>query len=156
MKGILLAPPAWLNREKTGKCPLLRVLVHVGRLLLCIREKNRQAISQRLRRNKQMDPITALKGSTGITAAGGLSRTGIASTGGAAGFGKSLEEALSAVSRMQNQAQVLTREFQAENPAVSLEETMIGMQQASLSFQAAVQVRNKLVAAYSEMMNMQV
>lgn len=103
-----------------------------------------------------MDPITALKGSTGITAAGGLSRTGIASTGGAAGFGKSLEEALSAVSRMQNQAQVLTREFQAENPAVSLEETMIGMQQASLSFQATVQVRNKLVAAYSEMMNMQV
>lgn len=103
-----------------------------------------------------MDPITAIKGNTGLAAAASLSRTGISSPGSAASFGKSLEEALSAVSNMQNQSQALTREFQAENPAVSLEETMISMQQASLSFQAAVQVRNKLVAAYSEMMNMQV
>jgi flagellar hook-basal body complex protein FliE len=50
----------------------------------------------------------------------------------------------------------MARDFQAENPNVSLEETMISMQQSQLSFQAVVQVRNKLVTAYNEMMNMQV
>jgi flagellar hook-basal body complex protein FliE len=103
-----------------------------------------------------MEPITALRGSPGIGAAGSVARPISSSVSDAASFGKSLEDALKTVSKMQNESQALTREFQAENPAVSLEETMIGMQQASLSFQTAVQVRNKLVAAYSEMMNMQV
>ena len=33
---------------------------------------------------------------------------------------------------------------------------MVAMQKASIGFQAALQVRNKLVSAYSEIMNMQV
>jgi flagellar hook-basal body complex protein FliE len=43
-----------------------------------------------------------------------------------------------------------------DNPAVSIEETMVAMQKAQIGFQAAVQVRNRLVQAYSEVMNMQV
>jgi flagellar hook-basal body complex protein FliE len=43
-----------------------------------------------------------------------------------------------------------------ENPDVGLEETMIAMQKASLGFQAAVQVRNKVVQAYNDIMNMNV
>jgi flagellar hook-basal body complex protein FliE len=39
---------------------------------------------------------------------------------------------------------------------VSLEETMVAMQKAQIGFQATLQVRNKLVQAYSEIMNMQV
>ena len=38
----------------------------------------------------------------------------------------------------------------------SLSDVMISMQKANISFQATVQVRNKLVAAYHDMMNMQV
>jgi flagellar hook-basal body complex protein FliE len=33
---------------------------------------------------------------------------------------------------------------------------MISMQKANINFQATVQVRNKMVAAYHEIMNMQV
>lgn len=77
--------------------------------------------------------------------------------GGAGGdFVASLQTALATVSRNQNAAAELQRQFQLENPNVSLEETMIAMNKASLSFSAAVQVRNKLVQAYEQIMNMPV
>jgi flagellar hook-basal body complex protein FliE len=103
-----------------------------------------------------MDPVSsigrpgAVAGLDGVTSLSGAQRAGGVS------FGKSLEDAMANVSRMQNESQTMAREFQAENPNVTLEETMIAMQQSSLSFQAAVQVRNKLVTAYNEIMNMQV
>jgi flagellar hook-basal body complex protein FliE len=39
---------------------------------------------------------------------------------------------------------------------VNLSDVMISMQKASISFQGAIQVRNKLVSAYHDIMNMQV
>ena len=42
----------------------------------------------------------------------------------------------------------LQREVQLDNPTVSLEETMVSMQKAQIGFQAALQVRNRLVSAY--------
>ena len=54
------------------------------------------------------------------------------------------------------QAQRMQRELSLDNPAVSLEETMLAMQKSQLGFQATLQVRNRLVSAYSEIMNMQV
>jgi len=45
---------------------------------------------------------------------------------------------------------------QLDNPSVSLEETMIAMQKAQIGFQATLHVRNRLVQAYSDIMNMQV
>ena len=50
----------------------------------------------------------------------------------------------------------MQREVQLDNPTVSLEETMVAMQKAQIGFQAVLQVRNRMVAAYSEIMNMQV
>ena len=41
-------------------------------------------------------------------------------------------------------------------PGASLEETMIAMQKAQIGFQATMQVRNRLVQAYTDVMNMQV
>ncbi len=75
---------------------------------------------------------------------------------GGADFVASLDSALKAVSRNQQGAAELQRQFQLENPNVSLEETMIAMNKSTLSFQAAVQVRNKLVQAYEQIMNMPV
>jgi flagellar hook-basal body complex protein FliE len=74
----------------------------------------------------------------------------------AASFGASLDAALSSISRNQQSATELQRQFQLEHPNVSLEETMIAMNKAQLSFQAAVQVRNRLVQAYDQVMNMSV
>ena len=71
-------------------------------------------------------------------------------------FRSEMAQALKAVSSTQAQAARLQREVQLENPTVSLEETMVAMQKSQLGFQAVVQVRNRLVQAYSEVMNMQV
>lgn len=71
-------------------------------------------------------------------------------------FQQALAGALRSVSASQAEAGRLQREVQLENPNVSLEETMVAMQKAQIGFQATVQVRNRLVQAYSEIMNMQV
>ena len=67
-----------------------------------------------------------------------------------------MADALKSVSKTQTDAQTLQRELQLDNPSVSLEQTMVAMQKSQLGFQATLQVRNRLVSAYSEIMNMQV
>lgn len=78
-----------------------------------------------------------------------------AATGGA-NFQDAMADALKAVSAQQNEARRLQREVQLDNPTVSLEQTMVAMQKAQIGFQTVLQVRNRLVSAYSEIMNMQV
>ncbi len=70
------------------------------------------------------------------------------------GFADALSSALQSVSQGQLQATGLQRQFQLENPDVSLEQTMIAMNTSNISFQAALQVRNKLVTAYEQIMQM--
>jgi len=72
------------------------------------------------------------------------------------GFRTAMADALKGVSQSQLEAQRLQREVALDNPTVSLEETMIAMQKSQLGFQATLQVRNRLVSAYTEIMNMQV
>ena len=69
-------------------------------------------------------------------------------------FATSLDSALKSVSQSQATAQELQHQFTLENPNVSLEQTMIAMNTSSLNFSAAVQVRNRLVQAYDQIMNM--
>jgi len=72
------------------------------------------------------------------------------------GFRSAMAEALGDVSRSQLEAQRLQRELTLDNPGVSVEQTMLAMQKAQVGFSAAVQLRNRLLQAYSEIMNMQV
>jgi flagellar hook-basal body complex protein FliE len=74
---------------------------------------------------------------------------------GGASFQTAMSNALKSVSASQMEAQRLQREVQLDNPTVSLEETMVAMQKSQIGFQAALQVRNRLVQSYSEIMNMQ-
>lgn len=71
-------------------------------------------------------------------------------------FTQVMAQALRSVSQAQQTAQQLQRDVATDNPAVSIEETMIAMQKAQIGFQAALQVRNRMVQAYSDIMNMQV
>jgi flagellar hook-basal body complex protein FliE len=73
-----------------------------------------------------------------------------------AGFQQVFSQALGKVSESQHEASRLQREVQMDNPTVSLEETMVAMQKAQIGFQATLAVRNRLVSAYSDIMNMQV
>jgi flagellar hook-basal body complex protein FliE len=72
------------------------------------------------------------------------------------GFQQALGQALGAVSKSQNDATAMQREVSLDNPTVSLEQTMVAMQKAQIGFAATLQVRNRLVQAYSEIMSMQV
>lgn len=71
-------------------------------------------------------------------------------------FRTAMVDALSRVSSQQLEAQRLQREVALDNPTVSLEQTMVAMQKAQIGFQATLQVRNRLVSAYTEIMNMNV
>lgn len=74
----------------------------------------------------------------------------------AGGFKAAMTQALQGVSQAQLEAQRLQRELTLDNPTVSVEETMLAMQKANVGFQATLQVRNRLLQAYSDIMNMQV
>lgn len=71
-------------------------------------------------------------------------------------FSDALKNSLEQVSNSQKHAEELGQRFAMGDDSVSLSDTMIAMQKSSISFQATVQVRNKLVSAYHEIMNMQV
>ncbi|MDH5206496.1 MAG: flagellar hook-basal body complex protein FliE, partial [Hylemonella sp.] len=60
------------------------------------------------------------------------------------------------VSQAQNRVTGMQRELQMENPQVSLEQTMVALQKAQIGFQATLHVRNRMVQAYTDIMNMQV
>ena len=51
---------------------------------------------------------------------------------------------------------VIDMGFSAGDPNVNLQDVMVNLQKANLSFQQMVQVRNKLVTAYQDIMNMSV
>ena len=81
-----------------------------------------------------------------------------ASTAAASGptFAAALGDALKTVSQAQQQSGDLQRRFQAGVDGVGIEETMVAMQKAQIGFQAVLAVRNRLVSAYTDIMNMQV
>lgn len=71
-------------------------------------------------------------------------------------FTQALQKALQQVSAQQLDAAAQGRRFQMGDPGVSLEQTMVAMQTANVQFQALIQVRNRVVSAYQDIMNMQV
>jgi flagellar hook-basal body complex protein FliE len=60
------------------------------------------------------------------------------------------------VNGAQSKAKVMGERFALGDDSVNLSDVMIASQKASIAFQATVQVRNKLVSAYQDIMNMQV
>ncbi len=82
-----------------------------------------------------------------------------AESSGAAGqsdFSELLKQSVDKVNETQIDSKKLQDAFQAGDPNVNVSEVMVAMQKSNVSFQAMLQVRNKLVSAYQEIMNMQV
>jgi flagellar hook-basal body complex protein FliE len=71
-------------------------------------------------------------------------------------FADALKNSIAEVSNAQNASSDMGKRFTMGDDSVSLSDVMVSMQKASIGFQATVQVRNKMVAAYHEIMNMQV
>jgi flagellar hook-basal body complex protein FliE len=71
-------------------------------------------------------------------------------------FGDLLRRSIDAVNDTQQEAAALRTAFEQGREGLDLSEVMIAVQKSSISFQAMVEVRNKLVDAYKDVMNMPV
>ncbi|CAM7671662.1 MULTISPECIES: flagellar hook-basal body complex protein FliE [Lelliottia] len=71
-------------------------------------------------------------------------------------FAGQLHAALDRISDTQNAARAQAEKFSLGEPGVALNDVMTDLQKSSVSLQMGIQVRNKLVSAYQEMMSMQV
>ena len=67
-----------------------------------------------------------------------------------------LKQAVDAVNDTQQKSGELQTAYEMGDQGVDLTEVMIQMQKASVSFEAMTQVRNRLITAYQDVMNMPV
>lgn len=89
--------------------------------------------------------------------AGGRTVDTQSTTAGGVDFAQVLQNSIAQVNQTQQQAEAMAANFAAgDNSTANLHEVMVSLQKANLSFQEMVQVRNKLVTAYHDVMNMQV
>ncbi|PIJ48450.1 flagellar hook-basal body complex protein FliE [Erwinia sp. OLTSP20] len=88
-----------------------------------------------------------------VQAAGDQTQARSASVG---DFSGQLKLALDKISDIQHTAKTQSQDFEMGKPGVALNDVMVNMQKSSIAMQMGIQVRNKLVSAYSDIMNMQV
>lgn len=71
-------------------------------------------------------------------------------------FADVMKQGLDKVSQAQQHAGNMATAFQRGTPGVELADVMIESQKASVAFRAVTEVRNRMVSAYQEIMNMQI
>jgi flagellar hook-basal body complex protein FliE len=77
-------------------------------------------------------------------------------TGSVGSFADALKSSLDNISSSQASAMNQAHAFEVGAPNVSLNDVMVDMQKANVGFQFGLQVRNKLVSAYNDIMNISV
>lgn len=119
----------------------------VNQLLQQMRQMQTQVSEQRgLSHSNPLQGLDAAKTQLGSTGA----------TERPQGFGDMFKSAIDSVNATQQQASSMATSFEQGDPRVSLAQVMVASQKASVSFQALTQVRNRLVDAYKDIMNMPV
>ncbi|MBP2198123.1 flagellar hook-basal body complex protein FliE [Pantoea cypripedii] len=71
-------------------------------------------------------------------------------------FAATMKSALDKISETQNNARTQAQDFEMGKPGIALNDVMVDLQKSSISMQMGIQVRNKLVSAYTDIMNMSV
>jgi flagellar hook-basal body complex protein FliE len=89
-----------------------------------------------------------------FTGSGGLplDRTG-AKGSAASGFADSLKQAIEAVDELQHESEAAQVSY-ARNEGVELHDVLIKIEEAEVAFKTMMEVRNKLVEAYRDVMRM--
>ena len=104
---------------------------------------------------KGINQMLSLMRASSAQASGRVAEAQSAPAGGA-DFAKILQNSIDQVNQTQQQAEGMAANFAAGDGNTNLQDVMISLQKANISFQEMVQVRNKLVSAYHDVMNMQV
>jgi flagellar hook-basal body complex protein FliE len=73
---------------------------------------------------------------------------------GGSDFAKLLRQGVDQVNQSEQRSSELATAFERGTPGVELPQVMLEMQKASVSFRALTEVRNRLVTAYQDIMNM--
>jgi flagellar hook-basal body complex protein FliE len=84
------------------------------------------------------------------------STTQAAQVVGQGGFAAELRASIQRINELQQNASSKAMALQSGAPGVELSDVMVDMQKASIAMQMGVQVRNRLITAYKDVMNMQV
>lgn len=103
--------------------------------------------------NAALAQIQALQKANGVQA--GASVGDVAAPNGV-DFRTILKNAINDVSDAQNNAQAKVQAFSTGDSSMSLEEVMVSLQKANISFQGMMAVRNRLIDAYKDVTNLQV
>ena len=100
-----------------------------------------------------LEQNSALQRAAGV---GGATGTGAAENGTApGGFGDALRSALGQVNEMQSRSSAISEAYE-RGETTDIAAVMLARQQASIGFEATLQVRNKLLTAYKDIMSMPV
>lgn len=97
-----------------------------------------------------LPPISSIAGTSGVSGA-----QSVATERAAEGFGDTISSALEAVSDAEFTADAIAQDI-ATGGEATVQELMTSMTKAQLSVDLLVQVRNKAVEAYQEIMRMQI
>src|SRR5690606_12366752 len=119
--------------------------VDINRLLVEMR--NLKAQTQAFQRPQGLRP-------TELNAGPGLATQATEGVKKVPGFGEVMAQAINKVNDVQKISSAMATAYEQGVPGVDITDVMIASQKASVSFQAMVQVRNKLVEAYRDVMNM--
>jgi len=71
-------------------------------------------------------------------------------------FASLMKKGIDQVNEYQQRAGDMATAFERGAPGVELQDVMLEMQKANVSFRALTEVRNRVVSAYQEVMNMQI
>lgn len=104
---------------------------------------------------KGIEQMLSVLRSTATQAAGKPAEAAPAAVG-ATDFAQVLKSSIDKVNETQQAAEQMSEKLAAGDTTQNLHEVMIALQTASVSFQEMVQVRNRLVNAYQDIMNLQV
>jgi flagellar hook-basal body complex protein FliE len=99
--------------------------------------------------------VAPLTGATGAAGLGGVGTLGSGGSSGSGGFGSMLTNAISSLNQTQNTASSDSVAL-ATGQASNVTQVVADVEKANLEMQLAVQVRNKAVDAYQEIMRMQI
>ena len=71
-------------------------------------------------------------------------------------FSNLMHDSIREVNAAMQESRAMTTRFEMGDPTVSLAEVMVNSQKAGLQFQAVAEIRNRVLSAYKEVMNMPV
>lgn len=104
--------------------------------------------------NRVLSQIRALQTQAGNRPSAPLAAEAGTATPVAGGFGALLKSSIDSVASTQNAAGDLQKKFELGDPNTDLASVMLATSKSQVSFKAMVEVRNRLVSAYQDIMNM--